>query len=178
MRTQPRTSPILAGLTLGLMTLSTASSAELPAALDVHRAVGVSWQTEDGHQYQVEATTDLQTWGPVGPVVTGDGKSRTHYDDAANPGTFYRVKTIPGLSPKWFPGLKELLTESASVTGSGSSLELRNLRLVTPKSTKGSAFTGLPLNYRALESGTHYLFIDHADGVRDVAYSGNVTIGN
>jgi hypothetical protein len=131
MQSSARTLSVLSGTLLAgaWFVAETPSIAAVSPAPAVHRAVGVAWSTEDGHQYQVEATSDLRTWGPVGPVITGDGHTRVHYADAEHPGTFYRVQVLPGVSPKWFPGLQELLTDSAVIRGTGRTLQLRNLRL-------------------------------------------------
>ncbi len=65
----------------------------IPAgALTIHPAVDVEFYTLAGVNYQLEASTDLATWTPEGPVVAGNGGMQNHLVRVATTAKFWRLK--------------------------------------------------------------------------------------
>jgi hypothetical protein len=59
------------------------------------RAKAISWFAGSGVQYQVQWSSDTNTWNNLGSVITGNGSSNTVVETFGQPGhDFYRVLSI------------------------------------------------------------------------------------
>jgi hypothetical protein len=72
---------------------------EVPVA-QITNAVCVKWVSQTGKSYQVQRSTDLQTWTNFGGLITGTGATLVTYDELTGVRQFYRVviSTLPGAS--------------------------------------------------------------------------------
>ena len=76
--------PIIA---LGFLLLSTSLEGQ---SLTIHQAVEIEVPTEQGRSYQIQTSTDLLTWVPLGDPFRGTGKIETRSLRAQPSGQFFR----------------------------------------------------------------------------------------
>jgi CxxC motif-containing protein (DUF1111 family) len=108
-------------------TTATGVPAETRALPVIRRpVVSLSWPSSAGILYQPVATTDLRTWNPMSPAITGDGGLKSLTVPMDKPAEFFRLEIPPTLVlppaglqavASGIPGAIRL-TWTASTTGS------------------------------------------------------------
>jgi hypothetical protein len=72
---------------------STSGGFPLVPNLQIMRAVELDWQSQDGAVYQVQSSSNMNTWKDTGYPILGDGQAKKFYDGANQPTKrFYRIQ--------------------------------------------------------------------------------------
>jgi hypothetical protein len=121
--------------------------------LQITNAVCVKWLSEAGKIYQVQRSTDLQSWTNFGAAVTGAGGTLRVFDELTDTRQFYRVviSTPPPISS---------LTILEAIYGAGSTFS-------DVKTYVTSAISDGTVN---MEVGNHTLGGDPAPGQYKALY--------
>jgi CxxC motif-containing protein (DUF1111 family) len=70
----------------------------LPSSIQIDLKNGLEWDSELGHRYQVETSTDGFSWASIGSERSGTNSKLSHALDSAPSGALYRIReTIPGI---------------------------------------------------------------------------------
>ena len=75
-----------------ILTAADPASDQFVPTVSVLHAFNLQWQTAGGAVYQVQTSTDQQSWQNLGPMLLGDGSIKGLYDTKADPARFYRVQ--------------------------------------------------------------------------------------
>jgi hypothetical protein len=67
---------------------------EFGAVISIAPAVKLQFPTIVGKTYQLESSTDLATWSPLGSSFTATANTSSRYVDAAQNDEFYRLRVI------------------------------------------------------------------------------------
>jgi hypothetical protein len=67
---------------------------EFGAVISIAPAVKLQFPTIIGKTYQLESSTDLATWEPLGSSFTATANTSSRYVDAAQNDEFYRLRVI------------------------------------------------------------------------------------